>query len=151
VVLEAERATRSLLDERKVAVKVDDGTRETRAVADSQRLRNVLENLIANAANASKEGATVEIRTRRSDDGRVVIEIADQGHGIAPADLPRIFEPFFTTRADGTGLGLAICDKLVRAQNGEIRVDSSAEGTTFSVYLPAEDPDRSAERVVTSM
>ena len=104
---------------------------------DAQRLRQVLTNLVDNAADASRPGAEVTLRAS-SADSRVSIEIHDTGRGIAQADLDRIFEPFFTTRPDGTGLGLAIVHKVVRAHGGEMRVRSApGEGSTFTVLLPA--------------
>jgi signal transduction histidine kinase len=152
VIADARRATESALAELGIVLGVEIDTATPPARGDAQRLRNVLENLITNAANASSKGGKIEVRTRRADDAsRVVVEVVDHGHGIAAADLPRIFEPFFTTRADGTGLGLAICDKLIRAQNGEIRVDSTPkEGTTFSVLLPAfsDEPEEASDRSV---
>ncbi|MBA3460421.1 MAG: hypothetical protein H0T46_10700, partial [Deltaproteobacteria bacterium] len=105
---------------------------------DPQRLRQVLANLIGNAADASKPGANVVLRATPANDGQVAIEVEDKGRGIGADDLPRIFEPFFTTRPDGTGLGLAICHKVVRAHGGDIRVRSViGEGSTFTVMLPA--------------
>jgi signal transduction histidine kinase len=104
---------------------------------DPQRIKQVLWNLLENAAKASPHGSTIAVHTR-NDAGRVAIDVVDRGSGIAPGDLPRIFEPFFTTRPDGTGLGLAICQKVVRAHAGEIRVHSElATGSTFTVLLPA--------------
>ncbi len=104
---------------------------------DAQRLRQVLVNLVDNAADASKPGAAITLRATAADD-QISIEIEDRGRGIGAADLSRIFEPFFTTRPDGTGLGLAICHKLVRAHGGDIRVRSiPGEGSTFTVVLPA--------------
>jgi signal transduction histidine kinase len=105
---------------------------------DAQRLRQVLVNLLDNAADASTPGAEVTLRTARADDSHVAIEVEDRGKGIRADDLARIFEPFFTTRPDGTGLGLAICHKVVTAHGGELRVKSSVGvGTTFTVVLPA--------------
>ena len=105
---------------------------------DSQRLRQVLANLVGNAADASKPGARVTLRATPANDGQVAITVEDKGRGIGADDLPRIFEPFFTTRPDGTGLGLAICHKVVRAHGGDIRVKSTVgEGSTFTVMLPA--------------
>jgi signal transduction histidine kinase len=104
---------------------------------DPQRLRQVLMNLVDNAAGASTPGARIAIRTRTEGD-RVIIDVEDSGRGIAAGDLDKIFDPFFTTRPDGTGLGLAICQKLVRAHGGELRVRSTlGKGATFSVVLPA--------------
>jgi signal transduction histidine kinase len=100
-------------------------------------VRQVVWNLLDNAAKASPAGATIALHTRRDGD-RVAIDVIDHGAGIAAADLPRIFEPFFTTRPDGTGLGLAICQKVVRGHGGEILVRSQpGAGSTFSVVLPA--------------
>ncbi len=103
---------------------------------DPQRLRQVLVNLVDNAADASTPGAEVTVRASVAD-ARVSIEIEDTGRGIQAADLDRIFEPFFTTRPDGTGLGLAIVNKVVRAHGGEMRVKSVlGQGSTFTVLLP---------------
>ncbi len=105
---------------------------------DPQRLRQVLANLVGNAADASKPGARVTLRATPANDGQISIEVEDKGRGIGADDLARIFEPFFTTRPDGTGLGLAICHKVVRAHGGDIRVKSTiGEGSTFTVMLPA--------------
>jgi signal transduction histidine kinase len=104
---------------------------------DPQRLRQVLVNLVDNAANASASGAAVTVRARPAS-AAVEIEVEDHGRGIPADDLPRIFEPFFTTRPDGTGLGLAICHKVVRAHGGDIRVRSTVGGgSTFTILLPA--------------
>ncbi len=111
---------------------------------DAQRLRQVLVNLVGNAAEASSPGARVSLRA--SADGangssRVLIEVEDRGRGIDTDDLSRIFEPFFTTRPDGTGLGLAICHKVVRAHGGDILVRSAlGEGSTFTIVLPGVLP-----------
>jgi signal transduction histidine kinase len=105
---------------------------------DLQRLRQVLVNLVGNAAEASQPGASVTLRAVTADNGDVAIEVEDRGRGIGETDLPRIFEPFFTTRPDGTGLGLAICYKVVRAHGGDIRVRSTVgQGSTFTIVLPS--------------
>jgi signal transduction histidine kinase len=105
---------------------------------DPQRLRQVLVNLVGNAAEASTPGTHVTVRAKPADGTHVAIEVEDRGRGINADDLPRIFEPFFTTRPDGTGLGLAICHKVVRAHGGELQVRSIVgEGSTFTILLPA--------------
>lgn len=105
---------------------------------DRLRLRQVLANLVGNAADASKPGAHVTLRASTADARHVAIEIEDHGRGICADDLARIFEPFFTTRPDGTGLGLAICHKVVRAHGGDIKVRSTlGQGSIFTVLLPA--------------
>jgi signal transduction histidine kinase len=106
-------------------------------MGDAERIRQVLLNLLDNAAKASPDGASITLRTR-SQGEKVAIEVSDHGRGIDADSLPRIFEPFYTTRPDGTGLGLAIVHKLVRAHQGEIQVRSTpGQGSTFTVLLPA--------------
>ncbi len=134
---DAARTIEPILAERGQALRTAHGPGVPAVSIDSRRLRQVIWNLLDNAAKASPSGATIELRTR-ADGGRVAIDVVDTGAGIAPGDLGRIFEPFFTTRPDGTGLGLAICQKVVRAHAGEIQVQSvPAAGSTFTVLLPA--------------
>jgi signal transduction histidine kinase len=107
------------------------------------RLGQVFLNLLVNAAQAIAEGHADQnkiIVTTRTQDQRVLVEIADTGAGIPPEVLPRIFGVFFTTKAVGvgTGLGLAICHRIVTAMDGEITVVSQVGvGTKFCVSLPA--------------
>jgi signal transduction histidine kinase len=131
------RGLSPVLSEKQIALRCEAGDELPSVHGDAQRLRQVLVNLVGNAAEASQPGAHVTIRAKSSD-ARVAIEVEDHGRGIGAADLPRIFEPFFTTRPDGTGLGLAICHKVVRAHGGDIHVRSTpGEGSTFTVLLPA--------------
>jgi two-component system sensor histidine kinase HydH len=105
---------------------------------DAARLRQVLHNLLDNAAHAAPEGSAIVLSTAPAEGGGVAIEVADAGQGIAAEHLGKIFEPFFTTRPDGTGLGLAIVHKLVKAHGGEVQVRSEAgKGRRFTVLLPA--------------
>jgi signal transduction histidine kinase len=106
--------------------------------ADVHRIRQVIENLVENAANASPPGHEIRLEARAIAGGRVAIDVIDFGRGIAPEDVAHVFKPFFTTRADGTGLGLAIVRKLVTAHEGEVTVRSEpGRGTTVTVVLPA--------------
>ena len=134
---DAAKGLTPVLSERGVALRYEPSSTLT-IHGDAQRLRQVLVNLVGNAADASKPGAEVTLRATPANDGQIAIEVEDRGRGIGADDLPRIFEPFFTTRPDGTGLGLAICHKVVRAHGGDIRVRSIVgEGSTFTVMLPA--------------
>jgi signal transduction histidine kinase len=137
-----ETTTRNLtpvLSERGVAVRIEPPAASDALTVhgDPQRLRQVLTNLVDNAANASQPGTAVTLRATTTADRHVAIEIEDHGRGIGPDDLPRIFEPFFTTRPDGTGLGLAIVHKVIRAHGGDIKVRSTlGGGSTFTITLP---------------
>jgi signal transduction histidine kinase len=132
------RSLTAVLSERGVSVRIEADDRDALTVhGDPQRLRQVLTNLVDNAANASRPGAAVTLRATATGDRCVAIEVEDHGRGIGPDDLPRIFEPFFTTRPDGTGLGLAIVHKVIRAHGGDIKVRSTpGAGSTFTITLP---------------
>lgn len=107
-------------------------------------LQQVLVNLLVNAIHATSGGGRLTIRTFDRSEGRrrgVVIGVTDTGGGMTPDVMQRIFDPFFTTkRREGTGLGLSISQMLVTRQGGKISVESEpGKGTTFTVWLPAED------------
>jgi two-component system NtrC family sensor kinase len=107
-------------------------------------MRQVLTNLVINAIQAMPEGGQVTLRTRSAElEGRgwAVIEVEDQGVGIAEEDKARIFEAFFTTKpeGEGTGLGLHVCGRIVAAHQGRIEVDSVVgRGTKMQVWLPRQ-------------
>ena len=103
--------------------------------ADREQLYRVLSNLGRNAIQAG--ASRIEIGARR-EDGRVVIEVRDDGPGLSPRARERLFEPFAgSSRAGGTGLGLAIARELMRAHGGDIRLErSTSEGTCFRLDLP---------------
>jgi len=111
--------------------------------ADATQLRQVVMNLITNAAEAiGRRDGTVVVATRRETDGDgspiVVLEVRDDGCGMDDAVRASIFEPFFTTKFQGRGLGLAAVQGIVRAHRGSIEVTSQpGAGTTFCVRLPA--------------
>jgi two-component system, NtrC family, nitrogen regulation sensor histidine kinase NtrY len=111
--------------------------------ADAELIRQVVANLIDNAAE-SMEGATVRrlrVSTRTESDGdAVVIEISDSGHGISPADKEKLFLPHFSTKGRGTGLGLAIASRIIAEHNGTIRVeDNTPVGARFLIRFPAAE------------
>lgn len=112
------------------------------ALADGERLLQVVTNLVGNAVRHTDETGTVVLLSRRRNGG-VEIEVADDGPGIPPAELPRVFERFYRgaeerSAPDGSGLGLAIARSLVAAMDGSIEVRSArGEGTAFTVTLPA--------------
>lgn len=110
--------------------------------ADSDRLEQVLTNLVDNALKYTPQGGRVEVRVAPVD-GEVEVAITDTGRGIPPEDLPHVFERFFradrsrTRGSGGTGLGLAIAKHIVEAHGGRISVSSRPnEGTTFRLTIP---------------
>ncbi len=137
------RGLSPVLSEKGVALRCEPQGELPQVNGDRQRLRQVLVNLVGNAADASTPGTHVTVRasiarSTAADAAHIAIEVEDHGRGIDADDLPRIFEPFFTTRPDGTGLGLAICHKVVRAHGGDIQVRSAVgQGSTFTILLPA--------------
>jgi signal transduction histidine kinase len=135
---DAARGMEPILSDRKLQLLKEHPATLPQVLADPSRMRQVLVNLLDNAAQASAQGASIMVRTHSIDGGSIALEVSDSGKGIEAENLPKIFEPFFTTKADGTGLGLAIAQKLVKAQGGEIRVRSKlGEGSTFTIVLPA--------------
>jgi signal transduction histidine kinase len=108
------------------------------------RIVQVFLNLVLNALDATEEGATIEISTTYSD-GRLAVEVRDEGTGISPAAQRRLFAPYFTTKPTGTGLGLFVCRNILAECGGTIElVESSPSGTTFRVTFPAAAPSERA-------
>ncbi len=139
--------------------------------ADTTQLRQILLNLVTNAAEAlAATGGHISIATRRlgADDSivletcapsapvsrdYVLLEVADDGPGLDAATRERVFDPFFTTKAAGRGLGLAAVLGIVRGHQGVITVAGApGEGTRFRVLFPASGsqkaprPPRAAEK-----
>jgi len=105
--------------------------------ADPVRLRQVLDNLIANALTHAGSGGSVRVRVTATHEG-VEIAVSDAGQGIPLDELARIFEPGVHFGAEtGSGLGLALSRAIVDAHGGTIAVDSIVgEGSTFTIVLP---------------
>ncbi len=106
--------------------------------ADPDQVQQIIVNLALNAIAACERGGTVSLRAT-SRENTVVLEVADNGHGVAPEIQKQVFDPFFTTkkRGQGTGLGLWVVAQLVRAQSAEIELESTqGKGTTVRVAWP---------------
>ena len=115
------------------------------ARVDGARIRQVLWNLLLNAAEATPDYGTIEVRVA-IDTGWLVLTITDDGVGISPAALRSIFDPFYTTRSGGTGLGLANVERVARAHGGTVDVGSEpGQGTRFVVRLPIDGPELAPE------
>jgi len=104
--------------------------------ADPDQIRQVLINLIQNAADAMSEGGTLTIATH-ANNGHVELKVSDTGEGIPKELLPKIFDPFVTTKENGNGLGLAMVHSIIQAHHGTIRAESTlGHGATFTLRLP---------------
>jgi signal transduction histidine kinase/ActR/RegA family two-component response regulator len=130
---------------------------DLQVLADRQRLKQVLLNLLSNAIKYNREGGSVRIGPIETENGRIRIDVADTGSGIAPERLDKLFVPFERLGADqsgveGAGLGLALSKGLVEAMGGDLTVQSRlGEGTIFSLELtkgngPVNDASDRAER-----
>jgi two-component system sensor histidine kinase KdpD len=108
---------------------------------DALLIERVLVNLLDNAVKYTPEGATIWV-SASSDEGRLEIEVADDGPGLPPGEEERVFEKFFrasSSQRRGFGLGLAICRAIVAAHGGVIRAENrAAGGVAFRFTLPLQ-------------
>jgi signal transduction histidine kinase len=143
------RLLRHLIQRKTMHFQVDLGEALPPVWGDTQHLTHVVVNLIVNALEALPDtGCTVRVSTRYGSEERcLLLEVADQGVGIAPQHLARLCDPFFTTKAarGGTGLGLAITASLVHEHGGRLTFQSTpGQGTCARVTLPAAHSTLSA-------
>lgn len=120
---------------------------------DAKQMRKVINNLISNAFKHTKEGGEISVIIRKGN-REVIIEVTDNGAGIAPKDLTRIFERFYQTEQmdslshAGTGIGLSLTKGIIELHHGTIEVFSEPnEGTTFSVHLKTGKDHFSPEQI----
>ena len=132
------------------------------AEVDEAQIRQVIRSIALNAREAMPEGGVLRVRAENvvlktsehlslAAGHYVQISLADQGHGISPADLPKIFDPYFSTKQrgerKGMGLGLTICHSVVQKHGGSITVASEVGvGTTLQIHLPATRNLRSEKK-----
>jgi two-component system, OmpR family, phosphate regulon sensor histidine kinase PhoR len=134
-----------MADKKRVAITLERTDAASEVFCDSEAVHQVMANLLDNALKYTPEGGTVTVGAKPESDS-VEIFVRDTGIGIPHQELPRLFERFY--RVDkarsrdlgGTGLGLAIVKHLVRAQGGNVRVESEVgKGSTFIFTLPVHD------------
>jgi two-component system NtrC family sensor kinase len=122
--------------------------------ASATEVQQVLLNLINNSVDAmGPSGGTIQVATGQQD-GWIVLTVADDGTGIAEANLARIFDPFYTTKpvGQGTGLGLSICYGIIKKLGGNITVQSTkGKGTIFTIELPVTSDNRSQDASVSAV
>jgi PAS domain S-box-containing protein len=127
------------LDNRGLTVKTKLARGLTATPIDATQMQQVLVNLVKNAMQAMTTRGTLTLQTGENADS-VWVSVADTGGGIPQEQINRIFEPFYTTKKKGSGLGLMIVQRIVRAHNGRIELESHVgRGTTFRVWLPLHE------------
>lgn len=120
-------------------------------LVDVDKFQQILTNLIENAAKYSNEGTRITVKTDFSCcSDYVSIKVIDEGIGIKEEDFDKIFTKFarldnpLTRKVQGSGLGLYITKTLVKKMNGDIKVNSSENGTTFEILMPVENIENQA-------
>ncbi len=127
------------IENRGVVIKTKLARVLTATPIDATQMQQVLVNLVKNASQAMTTGGTLTLQTGENNDG-VWVSVTDTGGGIPQEQINRIFEPFYTTKKKGSGLGLMIVQRIVRAHNGRIELESNVgRGTTFRVWLPLHE------------
>jgi signal transduction histidine kinase len=122
-----------------------DATGDFPVKMDAAQIKQVMINLIRNAAESIDRAGTITLRARSTflrlesrGAAAVALDVEDSGPGIPPEVQARLFDPFFTTKEAGTGLGLAIAERIVQRHGGLLQFRTQMQrGTTFSVILPA--------------
>ncbi|MBI4613661.1 MAG: FHA domain-containing protein [Planctomycetes bacterium] len=108
------------------------------AVLDADKVRQVLVNLLSNAADACPEGGTIRVEVALADQ-QVEIRVSDTGVGMSPEVLSRVFDAFYTSKEEGIGLGLYISRKMVEQHGGDLFAESErGVGSVFTIRLPLE-------------
>ncbi len=145
---------RPLAADRAMQLQVDAQVeKDLHVLADRQRLKQVLLNLLTNAVKYTAVGGRVEVTVQQSGSTATRVVVTDTGAGIATEKLGRLFTPFDRldvepSGVEGTGLGLALCQRLMHAMGGDIGVDSTVgKGSAFWIELPAvESPLKALPR-----
>jgi PAS domain S-box-containing protein len=104
---------------------------------EKNQLKQVFLNLLKNSIEAMPKGGNIDVKVKEKEEGKISIQIIDQGIGIPKERLPTLGEPFYTTKEKGTGLGLMTCYKIIEGHNGKLTIQSELnEGTTIEIILP---------------
>ncbi|GAB2580605.1 two-component system sensor histidine kinase NtrB [Spirosoma areae] len=113
-------------------------TDNCQVLLDRDQVKTALLNILVNAVEAMQETKGIlSVRTNCTDDGRVYVEVTDNGGGITDTDRQRLFDPFFTGKSGGMGLGLTATQNIINSHKGSIEVESQVNvGTTFRLYFP---------------
>jgi signal transduction histidine kinase len=133
-----------------LSIDIKDGISEIEA--DRKRLKQVLVNLLTNAAKFTPDGGSITVRVRSREDDYIEFSVEDTGIGIKEEDIPKLFQPFqqlntiYKKKQPGTGLGLAICKRIVETHGGKIWVESEfGKGSNFKFIIPVHKKDKHQE------
>ena len=136
IVRETAEAFLPKAEQRRITLEVESPPADLTIAADRARVVQLLGNLVGNALKFTPEGGRVALRVSRSDH-QVRFEVADNGPGIAPENVPHIFEQYWKGAGQGTGLGLFIARSIARAHRGDLQVKTApGAGATFFFTLP---------------
>ena len=142
VIREALDHLRAQFSHRHIAVEVDLADPLAPVLLDPARFKQVLLNVLVNAAEAMITGGRLEVQSRAAEGGAVSIEICDDGLGVEPAVLDRVFDPFVSTKRDGIGLGLVNAKAVVDGHGGRISLQPRRpKGTCVTIWLPGQGAD----------
>ena len=126
------------LDERGIKLSLNLDPKLQRVKFDPVHLRQVILNIAKNGIEAMQNGGTLTFCSGRHQD-RIFVQITDTGEGISSDILDKIFQPFYSTKTKGSGLGLAISQTIMKAHQGDIKIESEPQkGTRATVFLKAE-------------
>jgi signal transduction histidine kinase len=146
VIQEVIEAQKDVASSRGLYVKTDFDETVPHLPFDSDRIIQVLNNLIGNAIKFTKEGGITVKTQNKSAENHIIVSVMDTGKGISETDIPKLFQKFQQLESaqdnaeGGTGLGLAICKEIISRHGGKIEVESKpGEGTAFSFILPIQE------------
>jgi signal transduction histidine kinase len=133
-------------EEKHINIEIASNNGDSIALADRDKINQVLTNLIGNAIKFTPNRGKVTVMVSPNDDAWLQVSITDTGPGIPPQEAGKIFDEFYQMsrpgreKSKGVGLGLAISKKLVEMHGGKIRVDSFVgRGSSFSFTVPAQN------------
>ncbi len=144
IINESLRVMQLMYKEKSISFQTNFDNPAAQVPVDKDQVREVIDNLISNSAEAMHGGGKITITTGMGlidGNSNFTLQVTDTGKGMSDEELHNIFEPFFTTKAvgsgDGIGLGLAICRKIMDEHKGTIKVESDTlKGTTFTLFFP---------------
>ncbi len=128
--------------QKKITIEFEQDKHEVTSYFDHDKMEKIVSNLLSNAIKYTESGGWVRVRTERSENGFLKIEVRDNGIGIPESDIKNIFKRFYRVTANdnnGSGIGLALVKELVELHKGEISVDTlKGEGTSLTVTIPID-------------